>query len=387
MAIALSDILSKNLIDGLTPRAGQKSLTNTFNWVNIMEILDTPDNVQPDELLITTGYELNNHEKYKNLIPRLKSRGVAGLIIQTGYYIDSIPQYILEYGNNYSFPVLELPARYTFSEILHLLIDELNKNQNQLSKSYLDLDYFYSIIQNRLYNDVSLFQSVQTDCFIFAFSPANPITDKIKLYKNYTEHLISFLVSVSDDYVYEKKDNGQAVIYLTLKQDKIISAVSYDLQVQLTFISEQYGVDIFVGISEIATPDDLRMTLKNTIQCIALLDSIGAKRGICPYDNLTFIKMFGYLYRDNQAFVLENQALQTLLLKDRNNQLNYVQTLRVYLSENCNTTRTAERLFIHRHTLINRIKMIQDITGIDLDNYFTRIYLSMALLIHDFYAV
>lgn len=387
MAVALIDLLNKKLIDGLTPQAGHSGLDSSFNWVNIMEILDAPDNVKADELLITTGYGLDDFEKYKNLIPRLKSRGVAGMLIQTGYYIDTIPEYILEYGNTYSFPILELPAKYTFSEILHILIDELNRNQNIMSKSYLDLDYFYTTIQNRLYNDVSLFQSVNTDCFLFAFSPANPILDNINLYNNSLDHLISFLVSISDDYVYEKNKNGQAVIYLSLQEEKDISAVSYDLQIQLTFLSEQYGIDIFVGISNILTPNTLRASLKNTIQCISLLDSIGAKRGICPYDNMTFIKMFGYLYKDNQAFVLENQALQTLLLKDRNNHLNYVHTLRVYLSENCNTTRTAERLFIHRHTLINRIKTIQDITGINLDNYYTRMYLSMALLIHDFYAV
>ena len=97
--------------------------------------------------------------------------------------------------------------------------------------------------------------------------------------------------------------------------------------------------------------------------------------------------MFGLLYQNNRSFVLDNQALQILLNHDRVNQTNYVHTVRAYLAENCNASRTAQRLYIHRHTLMNRITAITELCDLNFNDYYTRIYMSLALLIHDYYAI
>ena len=64
----------------------------------------------------------------------------------------------------------------------------------------------------------------------------------------------------------------------------------------------------------------------------------------------------------------------------------YVHTLRSYLADNCNISRTAERLYIHRHTLMKRLDKIQELCGIDFNDYYARIYMSLALLFHDYFA-
>ena len=85
--------------------------------------------------------------------------------------------------------------------------------------------------------------------------------------------------------------------------------------------------------------------------------------------------------------VLGNQAIQKLLSYDRIHGVSYVHTLRVYLAYECNITQTAQRLFIHRHTLMNRLLKIEEIAGFKLDEYYTRTYLSFSLIIHDYFAI
>lgn len=387
MSVTIRDILEKNLLEELKPIAGTSSLDNLFTWVNIMEILDTPDNIKKDELLITTGYDLADFEKHRGLISRLKSRSVSGMIIQTGYYLERIPGYLIQAADAYDFPLLELPPNYTFSDILHILMDELNQYREISSKTYLNSEYFYTSIQNKLCNAANLFQTDNANCYLFAFSPVLPISASFGKYHNALERFISFLASLSDDCVYDIADNGESVIYLVLQEKHNLSAVTYDIQIQLTFLSEQDGVHLFAGADQVPSTAYLRSSLKNAVSCITLLDSIKAKRGICAYNYYTFIKMFGYMYKNNPFFALKNQALQILLDKDRTGNFNYVHTLRIYLSENCNATHASERLFIHRHTLINRIQTITELCNCDLDDYYTRLYLSMSLLIHDYFAV
>ena len=109
MALTINDILNRNLFPGLELRAGAEFSSNIVSWVNIMEILDTTESVKAGELLITTGYGLDDSSAYTNLIRRLKERGTAGIMIQPGYYIDQIPPYILADADRLGLPVLFLP--------------------------------------------------------------------------------------------------------------------------------------------------------------------------------------------------------------------------------------------------------------------------------------
>ena len=97
--------------------------------------------------------------------------------------------------------------------------------------------------------------------------------------------------------------------------------------------------------------------------------------------------MFGQIHRSKErSIVLDNQHFQRLLDYDRDNNNYYLPTLRVYLSNNCNMTQTARQLFLHRHTLINRLNKIEDISGLNLNDYYSRLYMSIALIIHDYFS-
>ena len=135
MALTINDILNRNLFPGLELRAGAEFSSNIVSWVNIMEILDTTESVKAGELLITTGYGLDDSSAYTNLIRRLKERGTAGIMIQPGYYIDQIPPYILADADRLGLPVLFLPPDYSFSDLLHTLISEIASDTSVISSA------------------------------------------------------------------------------------------------------------------------------------------------------------------------------------------------------------------------------------------------------------
>ncbi len=138
MALSIKDIIERNFFPGTVLMTGRESAGNLIGWVNVQEILDSTDMVQPGELLLTTGYDLGDFRLHQNLIPRMKSRGVVGMMIQTGYYQESVPVYLLEAGRKYHFPILELPAKYSFSEVLRTLITEISKDTVLDNHSFLD---------------------------------------------------------------------------------------------------------------------------------------------------------------------------------------------------------------------------------------------------------
>lgn len=387
MALTIKDILKRNYFNGTKIAAGGKGIGTAITWVNVMDILDSPKNLKEGELLITTAYDLENEPKYHDIIPRLKSCGIAGLVIQVGFYIDHIPKFILTSADENNFPVLDMPHRYHFSDITHILLNEINREFINDEKAYIDYNYFEPSIRRKLFASRQLSDDKSGTSYIFAITPVGNSNAEQHSLKIALAKVQSFLTSCASNIIYESNKDGQTIICLTLNDKSSLHTVYYDLQIQLTFLSESSGVDLYVGIDSINNLDNLKITFDHLVSCLSALNDISAKRGVCAYENLTFIKMFGKITQDNSDFVEKNHALQTLMMKDRNSNTNYVQTVRIYLAENCNMTHTAERLFVHRHTMMNRIQTITELCGIDFNDYYTRIYLSMALLIHDYYAL
>ena len=72
-------------------------------------------------------------------------------------------------------------------------------------------------------------------------------------------------------------------------------------------------------------------------------------------------------------------ALQALLNGNDEKGTQYLETLRVYSEENFNVTRTAERLFVHRTSLQDRLNRIRERTGLDMDDPAVRFDLLFSL--------
>ena len=72
-------------------------------------------------------------------------------------------------------------------------------------------------------------------------------------------------------------------------------------------------------------------------------------------------------------------GLKAVIEHDRNSGVSYLETLRVLLEENLSYTATAQRLFIHRSTLLDRIDRIEKEMNIDLKNSEQRLQLEILL--------
>ncbi|MDO4572600.1 MAG: helix-turn-helix domain-containing protein [Clostridia bacterium] len=75
------------------------------------------------------------------------------------------------------------------------------------------------------------------------------------------------------------------------------------------------------------------------------------------------------------GLALEHPALELLARYDRRHHGALLPTLKSYLIHERNLVRTAEALFIHRNSLVYRIRRIQELTGLTLENPEERLYL------------
>ncbi len=127
--------------------AGERGLDNVIRSVNVMEVPDIVNWVHPGELLVSTLYPLRDDKAaVDTLIPQLAKKELAGLAITPESYIDELPVCMVDDANRLGFPLIELPPRVSFvdiiqpltSKILDLQADELQQS-DAILRRLLDL--------------------------------------------------------------------------------------------------------------------------------------------------------------------------------------------------------------------------------------------------------
>ena len=131
--VTVRDLLGLAVLRGTTVLAGAGGLDRTVAGVNVMEVPDVADWVKPQELLVTTGFPLvsgsgtGHVASLPALLRDLHARGLAGMGIKVGRYVDELSPEVLALADELDFPLLGLPMSVAFDDLLHQAYARLNE--------------------------------------------------------------------------------------------------------------------------------------------------------------------------------------------------------------------------------------------------------------------
>ena len=74
------------------------------------------------------------------------------------------------------------------------------------------------------------------------------------------------------------------------------------------------------------------------------------------------------------------KLVEPLMAHDRERRSDLVRTLRVYFAAGANASEAADRLFLHRNSMLYRLARIEKLTGLDLKDSRAKLALQLGLL-------
>lgn len=107
------------------------------------------------------------------------------------------------------------------------------------------------------------------------------------------------------------------------------------------------------------------------------------------HDNVYYFEDYALEYiitrysAEHPAEYLYPLGLNLLIEHDKNSSVNYIHTLQIFLKNEMNISKTAQALFIHRSSLINRLERINKLLKIDLSVPEKRLYMELCLYLLD----
>ena len=103
------------------------------------------------------------------------------------------------------------------------------------------------------------------------------------------------------------------------------------------------------------------------------------ERWVIPFSDCALEYLIGTVQTPLPPLQLTSPELRLLMEQDSQNGTQYFETLKTYLLLERDIPKTAEKLIIHRTTLLYRLKKIQAITGLTLEDPWKRLYLLLSL--------
>lgn len=137
--------------------------------------------------------------------------------------------------------------------------------------------------------------------------------------------------------------------------------------------------DVYAGMSNRFT--DIKNLASYYNQALQAIEMGAAKRdasGLYCYDNYYMQHIIDSFARKPGADAFCSPKLRTLLEYDRKNGTELAYSLYMYLVSERNSIAASNQMFIHRNTLIYRLKKIDALVSIDYENYEERQYLILS---------
>ncbi|MEB2300987.1 PucR family transcriptional regulator ligand-binding domain-containing protein [Lysinibacillus xylanilyticus] len=368
----------------LTLVAGHNGTYRRVTGINVVESIDLIMFCRPNELVVTTGINLSSGESLEQLVKLAFAKKVAGFIINAGPYIPNIPESVTSFANEHDFPIFHMPWNYRIADLLKTTFQFIANHHQELSieeKVLYNLLFHYKQNANYIKDQLALLGFPQGRELAIISCTTNSVQTNIDRY----EVMIQFAFQNRYKRFLKLKHKNHLIFLIDKAQintpntpfSKIVEEI-YDK------ITQKNGyLDIIIGKGNYHKElENVRKSYDESLTVIQLAKlhnnrflykykEIGAYKIIMAVQNQTLIKSYS------------QDILGQLYRYDELHNTDYVQFLRIFLEENGSTRRISERQFIHRNTVLYKIKKIETLLDMDLSNPFTKTNLYIAFLIED----
>lgn len=136
-SFTIEKLVNASNFHGLRLVAGKWNSENAIGSTNIIDNPDTYDWIKAGEFPLTTGYVFQNDPaEQRRLVKELSELNCAGLGIKVQRYWESTPERIIRAADKYGLPVVEIPFRYSLSEVTSYINTQIFRREATLLLRY-----------------------------------------------------------------------------------------------------------------------------------------------------------------------------------------------------------------------------------------------------------
>lgn len=362
--------------------AGKTGMNRLISGVNVMESDSLFDFFKENELLVTTGINMNNDEKRLiSMVIKTYEHKASAVILNVGPYIQRIPEQVLAFANEHQFPIFSMPWAYRVADFVKFTVQFLaTAEQSQIRSKNMLTELLFHKAPDQVFVHKELDQlGVKMDqlfsivvCSLDSeqvMPPSPAYVTEMELSRKYR-----LLLSMR----HEKQ-----LIFLVLIMRRSDLPLSSLMETLRTKYDQKLGMDkLYIGAGNEYPLMDVEKSYEEALMVLRLTQRhpylhINEYNDMGAYRIIMNVREPGVIEKFYQKY------LGILCRFDQLHSTDLVHFLRVYLEEDGRTASIAQKEFIHRNTVLYKVKKIETILGADLCHPFVKTNLQLAFMIED----
>ncbi|OYD08827.1 PucR family transcriptional regulator [Paludifilum halophilum] len=132
--LTVENILQLDVMHGANVKTSEtKGLHNPVEQISVIEV-PVENFVRKNEMVLSTAVGCGHDPHlFYDFIQALIESGAAALVLATGHYITEIPEEAIQLAEQKKMPIIEIPWKTRFADIVHRVIRELDHRQDQMT--------------------------------------------------------------------------------------------------------------------------------------------------------------------------------------------------------------------------------------------------------------
>ena len=391
--VTCEDILNLKL-DGMQLIAGKKGLHRMVSWTYMVQTRPYADHMNRGNFaLIVVDYVRFDYEEAARSMEELNELGISGLAVSTVDDREDVPQSMIDRANE-----LELPLFYirwegaSFVDIAQSIGSLIVQTGVENKKTG---DYLYNLLFGYEIND----KYVEKISGQFGLDFSRPyrvgvivIDRKYGVNLEQDEHTYEYYADCLNREVNNMKGSSMFMRFLNkfvlLFEARENKEIEHELEQILRRLDDKPHFKGLIRSTCILgaaykDPRDFGQSYQEAKNLIAKKDILPNPKNKKVL-SASSMGIYKYMFNSgNQAEILDycNEKLRTLEEYDHANGTFLQDTLLAYYMNGFSVGKTAEALFIHRNSLQYRINKIEELLGMELDDYMEYLNLINCILI------
>ena len=362
--------------------AGKEGLGNYVRWVHLVENADVSLFLHGNEMVFMTGVGINDDGHLLRFVEELIARRCSARVINTGKYIQSIPQSVKDCCYIISLPLFTVPWEVKLIDITYDFCHRIvtgEEIETALATALRNLIFspeneagYKSTLERRSY-----FPSSDYCVGVCGFSETELGDDELK--KVATSAMQKVLNTSGRQFSFFFQDKNLVTVCPDCKEEDVRKILS---TFDTIFNSGGEGATLTCGISPskqgyAAISDGYRKAVM--AHKVATLHG----ENCVAYSDMGIYKLLVHIKDTSVLHEIYGETLGTLEEFDSANGTDYMETLKCYLENDSSVQEVARITFVHRNTVNYKLRRIKEILGCEL-NYEDKLRLMLSFFIKEF---
>lgn len=362
--------------------AGKSGISNIIEWFHMVENPFEIEHINEKELVFSSGMSMDTESNFMDFLEQLVARKGSGLVVAYGNYLKCISDQVKKLCNERGFPLMLVAYSVNVSNITKLLSIQLLESEKinrqlfsamknaisfpEKTEGYLPTLLQYGFRKNETYA-VTIIKLKHLE--LISSSEIQWIVKSME----------SQLLSAGDKSFVLTMDDIFVFVFSNYSEEEIKAIM---LKIIMLLRMKEYKFFVGSSVNHLGM-QKLSQAYVQAKKVVNLSGRKGWGNIMIQYSELGVYQLLLAIDNKETIKAYYNDMLGKLEENDQNNGTDYLDFLNAYLNSNCNINDTADALFIHRNTVVYKIKKINELLDCDLSDIEVRVQLYLAVMVRN----